>query len=192
MLSSPATGGLVAFDATAPAYLAMAGNDLAFGTPPQLDGEPVVAPLGTRCSLCHGPGPGVGHLMTFSRSAPLGQPFRQLTGLSALRTCTQATWPGERWSWRNSRYSDSTGSNLPARDLQRVIPARSLRSLWLAWPRQMLCHSRPLTRPIRRTPCAGANRNGMRQQWGHRSCPLADEPMLDRLRHAWLSATAWH
>ena len=75
MLSSPATGGLVAFDATAPAYLPMAGNDLAFATPPQLDGEPVVAPLGTRCSLCHGPGPGVGHLMTFSRSAPPGQPL---------------------------------------------------------------------------------------------------------------------
>lgn len=73
MLSSPATGGLVAFDATAPAYLPMAGNDLGFGTPPQLDGEPVVAPLGTRCSLCHGPGPGVGHLMTFSRIAPPGR-----------------------------------------------------------------------------------------------------------------------
>jgi hypothetical protein len=74
MLSSPATGGLVAFDAIAPAYLPIAGNDLAFATPPQLDGEPVVAPLGTRCSVCHGPGPGVGHLITFSSSASPGQP----------------------------------------------------------------------------------------------------------------------
>jgi hypothetical protein len=73
MLSSPATGGLVAFDATAPAYLPMAGNDLAFATPPRLDAEPVVAPFGTRCSLCHGPGPDVGRLMTFSRSASPGQ-----------------------------------------------------------------------------------------------------------------------
>ena len=75
LLSSPATGGLVAFDATAPAYLPMAGNDLAFATPPQLDGEPVVAPLGARCSLCHGPGPGVGHLVTFSKSTAPGQPL---------------------------------------------------------------------------------------------------------------------
>lgn len=74
LLSSPATGGLVAFDANAPAYLPMAGNDLSFATPPRLDGEPVVAPLGTRCVLCHGAGPGVGHLMTFSRHTPPGQP----------------------------------------------------------------------------------------------------------------------
>ena len=67
LLSSPATGGLVPFDATAPAYLPMAGNDFSFATPPRLDGEPVVAPLGTRCSACHGRGPGVGHVVTFAQ-----------------------------------------------------------------------------------------------------------------------------
>jgi hypothetical protein len=66
LLSSPAHGGLVGFDANEPAYLPSAGNDFSFATPPRLDGAPVVAPLGTRCSLCHSPAPGVGHLMTFS------------------------------------------------------------------------------------------------------------------------------
>jgi hypothetical protein len=68
LLSSPATGGLVGFDATAPAYLPMAGNDFSFATPPRLDGEPVLAPLRARCALCHSPAPGVGHLMTFART----------------------------------------------------------------------------------------------------------------------------
>ena len=53
-------------EATAPAYLPMAGNDLSFATPSRLDGDPVLAPLAIRCSACHGPGPGVGTLITFA------------------------------------------------------------------------------------------------------------------------------
>jgi hypothetical protein len=74
LLSSPANGGLVGFDANEPVYLPAAGNDFAFATPPRLDGAPVVAPLGRRCSLCHGAGPGVGHLMTFSWHTAADQP----------------------------------------------------------------------------------------------------------------------
>ena len=66
LLSSPSTGGLVPFDADMPAYMPSAGNDLSFATPPRLDGEPVIAPLATRCSACHGTAAGVGHLMSFS------------------------------------------------------------------------------------------------------------------------------
>jgi hypothetical protein len=58
----------VGLEANAPAYLPMAGNDLSFATPPRLDGDPVVAPLATRCAGCHGPGPAVGNLMTFART----------------------------------------------------------------------------------------------------------------------------
>jgi hypothetical protein len=64
LISSPSTGGLVGLEANAPAYLPMAGNDFSFATPPQLDGDAVLAPLATRCAGCHG----VGHLMTFSMS----------------------------------------------------------------------------------------------------------------------------
>ena len=68
LLTSPKTGGLVTVGAADPVYLPMAGNDFSFATPPRLDGEPVVAPLATRCAVCHGSKPGVGHMMTFSKS----------------------------------------------------------------------------------------------------------------------------
>jgi hypothetical protein len=74
LLSSPSTGGLVGLEANAPAYLPMAGNDFSFATPPRLDGDPVLASLSTRCAVCHGPGPGVGHLRTFSISKGSGRP----------------------------------------------------------------------------------------------------------------------
>lgn len=85
LLSSPATGGLVAIDANAPAYLPMAGNDFSFATPPRLDGEPVLAPLRTRCALCHGPAPGVGHLMTFAQHTFPGQPAPPVVRLVAAQ-----------------------------------------------------------------------------------------------------------
>lgn len=49
-----------------PAYMPAAGNDFSFATPPRLGGEPVIAPLATKCSLCHGPAAVVGHLKSFS------------------------------------------------------------------------------------------------------------------------------
>ena len=66
LLASPAAGGLVAFAANAPAYLPSAANDFGFATPPRVGGEPVEATLEQRCAACHGAGPGVGRLMTFS------------------------------------------------------------------------------------------------------------------------------
>jgi hypothetical protein len=78
LLSSPSTGGLVGLEAHAPAYLPMAGNDLSFATPPRLDGDPVLAPLATRCAGCHGPGPGVGHVITFSTSGRSGSSVERL------------------------------------------------------------------------------------------------------------------
>jgi hypothetical protein len=84
LLSSPATGGLVGFDSNAPAYLPMAGNDFSFATPPRLDGEPVLAPLGARCALCHAPAPGVGHLMTFAQHHP-GRPTPPVVRLAAAQ-----------------------------------------------------------------------------------------------------------
>jgi hypothetical protein len=81
LLSSPATGGLVAYDANAPAYMPIAGNDFAFATPPRFDGEPVVAPLRARCSLCHSTPTGVGHLMTFSTKASPGALLPQVDRL---------------------------------------------------------------------------------------------------------------
>lgn len=84
LLSSPAIGGLVGFDANAPAYLPMAGNDFSFATPPRLDGEPVLAPLGARCALCHGSAPGVGHLMTFAHTFP-GRPVPPVVRLVAAQ-----------------------------------------------------------------------------------------------------------
>lgn len=75
LLSSSAPGGLVGFAADMPAYLPMGGNDFSFATPPRLDGEPVVAPLAARCTLCHSAGPGaVGRLMTFAMHKKPGQP----------------------------------------------------------------------------------------------------------------------
>jgi hypothetical protein len=73
LLSSSAPGGLVAFAADAPAYLPTGMNDFSFATLTRLDGEAVVAPLGTRCALCHG-GPGVGRLLTFAKNAIPGRP----------------------------------------------------------------------------------------------------------------------
>jgi hypothetical protein len=74
LLASPGGSGLDAFDADAPAYLAAAGNDLSFAAPPRLDAPSIVAPLGTRCVLCHGTGAAVGTLMTFSFHIPPGRP----------------------------------------------------------------------------------------------------------------------
>ena len=67
LLSSPATGGLVPVEADTPAYMPSAGNDFSFATPPRLDAEPVIAPLATRCSVCHGTAAGVGQLRSFSK-----------------------------------------------------------------------------------------------------------------------------
>lgn len=72
LLSTPASGGLVGFDANAVSYLPAAGNDFGFATPPRLTGEAVVAPVGVRCALCHH-GTGVGRLMTFAMHPPPGQ-----------------------------------------------------------------------------------------------------------------------
>jgi hypothetical protein len=96
MLSSPATGGLVAFDAIAPAYLPIAGNDFAFATPPVPDGEPVVAPLGTRCSLCHGPGPGAPDHILYVRFA-------------TTSACRQAGQRAERACGRRGDAKDGAG-----------------------------------------------------------------------------------
>jgi hypothetical protein len=73
LLSSSATGGFVGVAADAPAYLPIAMTDFSFATLTSLDGEAVVAPLGTRCTLCHG-GPGVGRLLTFAWHAIPGKP----------------------------------------------------------------------------------------------------------------------
>ena len=85
LLSSPTTGGLVGLEANAPAYLPMAGNDLSFATSPRLDGDPVLAPLATRCSGCHGPGPGVGTLMTFSVHMKRDPPMPRVDRLVSAR-----------------------------------------------------------------------------------------------------------
>jgi hypothetical protein len=71
LLASPSGGGLVPVAAVEPAYMPIAGNDFSFAAPPRLDGEPVVVPLSFKCAVCHG-GPGVGHLVTFSRSTAPG------------------------------------------------------------------------------------------------------------------------
>lgn len=76
LLSSPASGGLVAIGANAPAYLPIAGNDFSFAAPPRLDAEAVVAPLERRCAVCHGTTPtSVGHLMTFSKHTAPDKPL---------------------------------------------------------------------------------------------------------------------
>jgi hypothetical protein len=85
LLSSPTTGGLVGLEANAPAYLPMAGNDLSFATPARLDADPVLAPLATKCSGCHGPGPGVGTLMTFSVHKKRDRPMPPVDRLVSAR-----------------------------------------------------------------------------------------------------------
>ena len=54
LLTEPTSGGFVEFGATAPAYLSTAGNDYDFATPVQEANAPIMAPLRTRCSQCHG------------------------------------------------------------------------------------------------------------------------------------------
>jgi hypothetical protein len=82
-LASPRQSGLVLFDALAPAYLPISGNDFSFATPPRMDGDPVVVPLGSRCVACHGEG--LGKLFTFStielprvERLPAGEPSHAL------------------------------------------------------------------------------------------------------------------
>jgi hypothetical protein len=110
LLSSPTTGGLVGLDANAPAYLAIAGNDFSFATAPRLDGDPVLAPLNRRCALCHGAGPGVGTLMTFSvhksRDRPMPHVDRLVTarnrhaGDVAKRKMAQEDFTALQHHWR--------------------------------------------------------------------------------------------
>jgi hypothetical protein len=86
LLTSPATGGLVGLEANTPAYLPIAGNDFSFATAPQLDGDPVLAPLSRRCAMCHGAGPGVGTLMTFSVHQKRDRPMPPVDRLDSART----------------------------------------------------------------------------------------------------------
>jgi hypothetical protein len=65
LLSAPRQAGLVPLDELAPAYLPIAGNDFSFATPPRMDGDPVLVPLGSRCGVCHGEG--LGKLFTFAK-----------------------------------------------------------------------------------------------------------------------------
>ena len=110
LLSSPTTGGLVGLEATAPAYLPMAGNDLSFATPARLDGDPVLAPLSTRCVMCHGAGPGVGTLMTFAAVMAHERPMPPVerlvsvqnvhAGAVAKRKMAQEDFKALRQHWR--------------------------------------------------------------------------------------------
>jgi hypothetical protein len=54
LLMQPSSGGLLEFDSTAPAYLSAAGNDYGFATRIEEAHTPVLVPLRTRCSECHG------------------------------------------------------------------------------------------------------------------------------------------
>ena len=54
LLTQPSSGGLLEFDSTAPAYLSAAGNDYGFATKIEEANTPVLVPLRTRCSQCHG------------------------------------------------------------------------------------------------------------------------------------------
>jgi len=111
LLSSPTTGGLVPFAAAEAAYMPMAGNDLSFATPPQLDGDPVVAPLSVRCATCHGSArAGVGHMMTFSRHTVPGQALPHVERLNstanphassvAMKKMEQENYKALRALWR--------------------------------------------------------------------------------------------
>ena len=64
LLTDPASGGFVEFSATSPAYLSTAGNDYDFATPIPEAGAPVLVPLRTRCTQCHGSS--LTRLMTYS------------------------------------------------------------------------------------------------------------------------------
>jgi hypothetical protein len=107
--SASATGGLVGFAANMPAYLPIAGNDLSFAAPPRLDGEAVLAPLESRCTLCHGAGTGVGRLITFAMHGPSGQapPVARLVSAHnvhpadvARRKMTQEDFKSLQQHWR--------------------------------------------------------------------------------------------
>lgn len=54
LLTEPASGGFVEYSASSPAYLTSAGNDYDFATRLQESDAPIVAPLRTRCTQCHG------------------------------------------------------------------------------------------------------------------------------------------
>ncbi len=64
LLTEPTSGGLVEFSPESPSYLISAGNDYDFATPIREAGGPVLAPLRTRCTQCHGSG--LTGLMTYS------------------------------------------------------------------------------------------------------------------------------
>lgn len=85
LLSFPSTGGLVPFEADMPAYLPSAGNDFSFATPPSLDAEPVIAPLATRCSVCHGTAAGAEHLKSFSMIVAPGHAVPPVVRLTSDR-----------------------------------------------------------------------------------------------------------
>jgi hypothetical protein len=112
LLSPSAPGGLVAVAANMPAYLPSAGNDFSFATSTRLDGEPVVAPLVTRCTLCHGDGAGVGRLVTFAFHTKAGQsppPVARLVSAHNLhpadvarRKMDQADFKSLQQHWREA------------------------------------------------------------------------------------------
>ncbi|HEX6732700.1 MAG TPA: hypothetical protein VF074_21960 [Pyrinomonadaceae bacterium] len=54
LLTEPESGGLVKYDQMAPAYLSEAGNDYTFAGSIQEADAPIVVPLRTRCTQCHG------------------------------------------------------------------------------------------------------------------------------------------
>jgi hypothetical protein len=54
LLTDPTSGGLVEYLPSSPAYLASAGNDYSFATSINEAEAPVVVPLRTRCTQCHG------------------------------------------------------------------------------------------------------------------------------------------
>lgn len=78
LLSSSTPGGLVGMAADMPAYLPTAGNDLSFATATRLHGDTVVAPLATRCTICHGAGSDIGRFATLAFHAKPGQQVTRL------------------------------------------------------------------------------------------------------------------
>ena len=109
LLSSPSTGGLVPFEADMPAYLPFAGNDFSFATSRQLDAEPVLAPLATKCSVCHGTAASVGHLRSFAMIVAPGHALPPVVRLA---------------SDQNIHARDVAGHKMEMDDF------KSLRALW--------------------------------------------------------------
>jgi hypothetical protein len=64
LLTEPGSGGFVEFAGTSPAYLSSAGNDYDFAASIHEADAPILAPLRTRCTQCHGRS--LTHLMTYS------------------------------------------------------------------------------------------------------------------------------